>query len=90
MFRKDDHGAKPRGEFPHKPRVLREPHNLPLVPTVKEDGAQEIGTHPMLRIDEVPLTERRKIIGEAEVVETLLEVPSLVFVLLLLSLWCCC
>lgn len=46
----------------------------------------------MLRINEVPLPERREIIGEAEMVETLLEIPGLVpvFLLLLLcSLFCC-
>lgn len=91
-FREDDHGAEPRGEFPHEPGVLREPHDLPLVPAVQEDGAQAIGTHPVLRVDEVPLLERRKIIGEAEVVETLLEVPGLILVFWLLSfllMFCC-
>ncbi|KAI8554824.1 hypothetical protein RHMOL_Rhmol05G0126900 [Rhododendron molle] len=48
----------------------------------------------MLRIDEVPPPERWKIVGEAEVVETLLEIPGLILVFLLLLLlflllfWC--
>lgn len=47
----------------------------------------------MLRVDEVPPLERQKIVGEAEVVETLLEIPGLVLVFLLLLLlfllfWC--
>lgn len=79
-FREDDHGAKFRCKLPDKASVVGEPRYVALVPAVEEDGALASGAPPVLDVDEVTLPERRQI-GEAEVIETLLEVPGLISVL---------
>lgn len=90
MFRKNDHGAEARSDFPDETGVSGEPLDVALIAAVEEDGAKALGPQPVLGADEVPLLEAREV-REAEVVEPLREVsgfvPILRLMLLILLRW---
>lgn len=79
MFGEDDHGAEARGEFPNKAGVDSEPFDVAFVAAVKEDRAHTRRADPVIRVDEVTLLELGKI-AEAEVIESLMKISSLVSV----------
>lgn len=89
MFGKNHHGTESRGDFPDEAGVLGEPFDVSFVATVEENWAQTLRAHPVLGADKVTLRERGKV-GEAEVVEALLEVSGFVVELRWLgTVWCC-
>lgn len=81
MFGEDDHGTETRGEFPNKPGIGSEPFDVAFVAAIKEDWAHTIGADPVIGVDEITLPELGKI-GEAEMIESLMEISCLVSVLL--------
>lgn len=82
-FRKNDHGAKARSDFPDEAGISGEPLDVALIAAIEEDGAEALRARPVLGADEVPLREFREL-QEAEVVESLREVSGFVPVFLLL------
>lgn len=80
MFRENDQCAELGSEFPDETGIGGEPLNVAFVATVEEDGATEIGAHPVVEIDEVTLLEGGKIV-EAEMVKGLFEKSDVVRVL---------
>lgn len=82
-FRKNDHGAEARSDFPDEAGISGEPLDVALIAAIEEDGAEALRAHPVLGVDEVPLRESREL-REAEVIESLREVSGFVLVFLLL------
>lgn len=73
---KDHEGRETRSDLPNKAGVVREPRYVALVAAIEEDRGRrgpEAGGWP----DKVPLLKVRQL-GEAEVVQSLTEVTSLV------------
>lgn len=79
MFWEDDHGAEARREFPDKTGIGGKPFDVSFVATVEEDGGKASRASPVLGTDKITLAKRGEV-GEAEVVEPLLEVANLVLV----------
>lgn len=73
-----------RGDIPDKTGVDGEPFDVTFVAAIKKDWAETRCAHPVFGVDKVTLSEVRKI-REAEMVQSLREVPGFVTVLLVVG-----